>query len=348
MSTSQATHQDTPAVTKDSSASFAAAHADRQYAPIYVCHPHSQPVLSLAPSPGGRYYVTTSADALVARHCLPGRTLPASSRSSDNDTQEPSTSSSPGRITKVGPETGTETELEAEAEVLSPFAQAAREAHTARKATAETPNQGTPKEVTEQPPESILNTKHPGQQGIAFRDDGLIFATAGWDGRGRVYRGGEVSDAVGDREGREAETGTADTGGAEGRTEGRSKGKGKGQRMKELAVLKWHKEGCYCSAFAHVAVAAAAQKQLPYAPAPVSTQYERQERLDEQEDRNSNGNESQSQALAPTRGSRREISRIGVDTGFKTVAQRREEKALATHWLALGSKDGKVSLWDVF
>ncbi|GAB7338490.1 hypothetical protein MBLNU457_5243t1 [Dothideomycetes sp. NU457] len=59
----------------------------------------------------------------------------------------------------------------------------------------------------------IVQTKHAGQQSLAVRSDGRIFATAGWDGRMRVYSA---------------------------------------QSMKELAVLKWHKEGCYALAFAEV------------------------------------------------------------------------------------------------
>ena len=31
-----------------------------------------------------------------------------------------------------------------------------------------------------------------------------------------------------------------------------------------------------------------------------------------------------------------------------TVQQRRDEKARTTHWLAIGAKDGKVSLWDIY
>jgi ASTRA-associated protein 1 len=57
----------------------------------------------------------------------------------------------------------------------------------------------------------ISNTKHAGQQDLTVRDDGKIFATAGWDGRIRVYSA---------------------------------------KTLKELAVLKWHQGGCYSVAFA--------------------------------------------------------------------------------------------------
>jgi hypothetical protein len=38
------------------------------------------------------------------------------------------------------------------------------------------------------------------------------------------------------------------------------------------------------------------------------------------------------------------VGRMGV----MTVREEREQKAKTTHWLAVGSKDGKVSLWDIY
>jgi ASTRA-associated protein 1 len=58
-----------------------------------------------------------------------------------------------------------------------------------------------------------INTKHAGQQGLSVRSDGQIFATAGWDSRVRVYST---------------------------------------KALKELAVLKWHQDGCYSTAFAEI------------------------------------------------------------------------------------------------
>ncbi|RMZ89697.1 hypothetical protein DV736_g3091, partial [Chaetothyriales sp. CBS 134916] len=57
------------------------------------------------------------------------------------------------------------------------------------------------------------NTKHAGQQGLSVRSDGKIFATAGWDARARAYSC---------------------------------------KTLKELAVLKWHKDGCSSTSFATV------------------------------------------------------------------------------------------------
>ena len=67
--------------------------------------------------------------------------------------------------------------------------------------------------VEEPKPEKAINTKHAGQQGLRIRSDGKVFATAGWDGRVRVYSC---------------------------------------KTLKELAVLKWHQVGVYSTAFAEI------------------------------------------------------------------------------------------------
>ena len=112
----------------------------------------------------------------------------------------------------------------------------------------------------------ITQTKHAGQQGLTIRSDENIFATAGWDSRIRVYST---------------------------------------KNMKELAVLKWHKEGCYAVAFADTS------------------------------DTNPSGSDD-----AESDGS--------IVKRAQTVAEQRITRAKSTHWLAAGSKDGKVSLWDIY
>ena len=62
-------------------------------------------------------------------------------------------------------------------------------------------------------PSQMLNTRHSGQQSLSMRSDGKIFATAGWDSRVRIYNT---------------------------------------KTMKEIACLKWHKEGVYATAFAEI------------------------------------------------------------------------------------------------
>lgn len=116
----------------------------------------------------------------------------------------------------------------------------------------------------------MLQTKHAGQQSLQIRNDGKVFATAGWDSKVRVYS---------------------------------VKG------MKELAVLKWHKEGCYSVGFADVGV-----------------------------DTTLAGRENEETAGT-------EIAAVEKSL---TVAEQREQKAIRTHWLAVGSKDGKISLWEIY
>jgi WD40 repeat protein len=118
---------------------------------------------------------------------------------------------------------------------------------------------------------NVINTKHSGQQGLSVRGDQKIFATAGWDARIRVYSC---------------------------------------KTMKELAVLKWHSEGCYAVAFADIISSTSTESP--------STQ--------EIED-----------------------STVQTQTSpLEIVRQQRNQKAQQTHWLAAGSKDGKISLWDIY
>jgi ASTRA-associated protein 1 len=159
---------------------------------------HSQPILSLDVEPSLQYFITSGADAVVAKHPIPDSV-------SNLKTDTP----------------------------------------------------------------VVINTKHSGQQGLRIRDDGKIFATAGWDGRVRVYSA---------------------------------------KAMKEVAVLKWHEVGCYTVAFADV-------------------EQSRQDGGENGPDRASHGME----VASP-----------------ETVRSRRIRQSQAAHWLAAGSKDGKVSLWDIY
>ena len=121
----------------------------------------------------------------------------------------------------------------------------------------------------------ILQSKHSGQQGLQIRSDDKIFATAGWDARIRVYST---------------------------------------KTLKELAVLKWHKDGCYATAFAEVVGS--------------PTTFD----------------DTVAQTLEPAE----EVDFTQQSLIMRTVQQRRDEKAQSTHWLAVGSKDGKISLWDIY
>lgn len=134
---------------------------------------------------------------------------------------------------------------------------------------------------TEDKPLKTVNTKHSGQQGLRMRSDGKIFATAGWDSRARVYSG---------------------------------------KTMKELAVLKWHKEGCYTVAFGEAD---------PFSqPTPSQTQEP------------TTSDEASELGSAQIPGAQ--------SLSLAAIHNQRNEKVQRTHWLAAGSKDGKISLWDIY
>ncbi|KAI5286432.1 ASTRA complex subunit [Ascosphaera aggregata] len=136
-------------------------------------------------------------------------------------------------------------------------------------------------------PIQVMNTKHAGQQGLDIRLDDKIFATAGWDNKPRVY-----SCAT----------------------------------MRELAVLKWHRQGCFAVAFADpfVQTLAPTDSQIPS----VSPQGAR-------------GGRVAANDLVPISSSLR-------SEGLTAVKQKRSLKAITTHWLAAGGKDHKISLWDIY
>ena len=128
-------------------------------------------------------------------------------------------------------------------------------------------------------PTKITNTKHAGQQGLRVRSDGKIFATAGWDSRMRVYSC---------------------------------------KSLNELAVLKWHKEGCFAVCFADVRVDVEGD----------IAEHSGYEKLD--------GHDTQG-AVASQHG-----------LSLATIQRQRYQKVQNVHWLVAGSKDGKISLWDIY
>lgn len=118
-------------------------------------------------------------------------------------------------------------------------------------------------------PERAVNTKHAGQQDLKIRSDGRVFATAGWDGNVRFYSM---------------------------------------KTCKELAVLQWHREGCYAVAFAEVL---------------------------EEDGSGVEGNGGEERSL---------VQRSAMDK----MKWERDRKIHNTHWIVAGSKDGKISLWDIY
>ncbi|KAL4949211.1 WD40-repeat-containing domain protein [Aspergillus filifer] len=182
---------------------------------LYLSRPHSQPVLSLDLVPSGGYFLTSSADAILAKHAVPESAFDA-----------------------------------------------------------------------RETPVKSVNTKHAGQQGLRVRPDGKIFATAGWDSRVRVYSC---------------------------------------KSLKELAVLKWHKEGCYAVAFANVASS-----------------------TDTATPTESSKTQTQSPATTEDTPNEQGLTRQNNEYTLAQAHRKRSLKVQNTHWLVAGSKDGKISLWDIY
>lgn len=97
--------------------------------------------------------------------------------------------------------------------------------------------------------------------------------------------------------------------------------------MKELAVLKWHKVGCYATAFAAVQGTADHRDDA---------------RNNDDDDDDGHGGDDDDDDCKRGAMSEQQSSIVS------TVQRRRDQKARSTHWLAVGAKDGKVSLWDIY
>lgn len=87
--------------------------------------------------------------------------------------------------------------------------------------------------------------------------------------------------------------------------------------MREVAVLKWHSVGCFAVAFADLSV------------------------------RDSDAHRA-TQSLAHQGEDPSRDNSLVPKQNKMTVKERRLNQAKTAHWLAAGSKDGKVSLWDIF
>ena len=158
--------------------------------------------------------------------------------------------------------------------------------HPIPEPSQKTSQRGSASEI-EQLPMKVVNKKHAGQQGLKMRSDAKIFATAGWDSRNRVYSY---------------------------------------KTMKEMAVLKWHKEGCYAIALADVNVSLHSVATTKASP---DTSRGEQNPTEE---------EAESGILAVAEQPR----------SLQAIKLQRSQKAQLMHWIAAGSKDGKISLWDIY
>ncbi|GAP91881.1 putative WD repeat-containing protein [Rosellinia necatrix] len=102
--------------------------------------------------------------------------------------------------------------------------------------------------------------------------------------------------------------------------------------MAELAVLKWHDVGCYAAAFA---VLDGGQNSAPNEPEDSSLKDAVQEQT--QSPGGSNPTERTAAAIV-----------AAMKPGEPSVKDRRLKMAKEAHWLAAGSKDGRISLWDIY
>lgn len=98
--------------------------------------------------------------------------------------------------------------------------------------------------------------------------------------------------------------------------------------MGELAVLKWHREAVYSVGFADVLGGDGGMGSEGGLVEGTTDSQEMISRGDHQSVVKANGS--------------------GTQVALLTARQRREWKTKNTHWIAAGSKDGKISLWDIF
>lgn len=293
---------------------------------IYLSQPHTQPVLSLDATPDANVYFTSSADAVIAAHQIPD--IPTHVDHGDEPesiwTRKKDAQTKPA--TEASTQTAEDLTAEEEAEFLRllstedatsylpsaspplsslpspthpppstspPLSFIKQPLHQPSSSTApkaglssllsNTAPSNLPSKLNPPPssfntaiqsPYKIIQTKHAGQQSLSVRSDGRLFVTGGWDSRIRVYSA---------------------------------------KTLKEVACLKWHKEGVYAVGFGAV--------------------------LDEEED-GKYGYRGSDDGV--------ELVKHGVGSKLSKLQRQREEHVRKKHWVVAGSKDGKISLWEVF
>ncbi|KAL2262548.1 hypothetical protein VTK26DRAFT_975 [Humicola hyalothermophila] len=262
----------------------------------YRAQCHSQPILSLDISPAKDFFITSSADAIIAKHPLPGPITaeePTEKQPTVAETNPSSTATKP----IPNPSNPSKSLLSAA------LANAPPHSATQPPTSPPTPS-ATTTEVTTSPLATV-NTKHSGQQSLRIRSDGRIFATAGWDSKVRVYST---------------------------------------KTLKEVAVLKWHQVGCYAAAFAAVD---SAGHEVAVDVEEEGKQTATNDGLDTQGGGSGDDEDERGRGGGVGAGSMARASLVPKLVDM-TVREKRVRQARTAHWLAAGSKDGKVSLWDVF
>lgn len=278
---------------------------------LYLSQPHTQPILSIDVLPDATTYYTSGADAIIAAHRIPKITSRYSSSKETLTALEdegdppvsvptPHTEVAPEVTSSVSPEEHQTDRVVDDPPVSvpddvddQPLSFSKRQLHSSKPvesrlkvgglssllstAKASENAQTTlpqPSPPSIQAPLRVNNTKHAGQQSLSVRSDGRLLATGGWDTRVRIYST---------------------------------------KTLKEVAVLKWHKEGVYAVAFGRILDA-------------VDLEHSVQDATGQNENP--------------------EVARR--ETGLSKLQRQREEKMQVKHWIAAGAKDGKVSLWEVF
>lgn len=240
---------------------------------LYKNQAHSQPILSLDCAPSRDYFLTSGADAIIAKHPIPDAGPATPPVPVFKKTEKSKTGS-----------TNEDLEEESRQPTNANISLLSAGLASASSSNIEIPQRSPPRRVAEVEvsPLKIIDTKHSGQQGLQIRSDGRIFATAGWDSKVRVYSA---------------------------------------KTMVELAVLKWHDVGCYATAFAVI---------------------------DEGKDNAARGKTEIAGDSNDARGRETAAVTTIARLGQLSVKDRRIKMAKDAHWLVAGSKDGKISLWDIY
>ncbi|KAI0844390.1 WD40 repeat-like protein [Daldinia vernicosa] len=133
---------------------------------LYRAQVHSQPVLSLDLDPLKGYFLTSGADAIIAKHPVPTATFPIRESQHPEKTADKNAETSSSSLLSAALSSEPKPEIPPRQEKLA----------------------------IEMKPLKTINTKHSGQQSLRIRSDGRIFATAGWDSKVRVYSAKTMSE----------------------------------------------------------------------------------------------------------------------------------------------------------
>ncbi|KAM7222727.1 WD40-repeat-containing domain protein [Rhypophila decipiens] len=260
----------------------------------YRAQAHSQPILSLDISPSRDFFITSGADATIAKHPFPAQTV--SQRTDSGNSEAP----------PAAPNINATNEAKG-AKPRSLLAEALQ--NVPQPTTTPQTRICPPGTQVQTEPIKVVNTKHAGQQSVRIRSDGRVFATAGWDNKIRLYST---------------------------------------KTLKEVAVLKWHQAGCYAVAFAEIDPPAdgADKQSMPQDNASEKTQDAKSQDAKSQ-DAKSQDAKSQDAKSQDAKQESRSLTAIPKVIEM-TVREKRIKEVMSAHWLAAGSKDCKVSLWDVF